>query len=106
MLPFKIDTSPEMSREDTSEVHKYLDQFEAAYPLLFRQRDIFNILLYVKSLRHRDLINKGNLKREFDTGDIVVVRNEAKKTRNDRISQKLVLKIKGTYIVLEKATPI
>ena len=56
-------------------------------------------------MRHRELHNKGKLVREFDTGDLVIVRKQVKSTRKYGISQKLVLKTKGTYRFLEKATP-
>ena len=80
-LPFPIYLSPARSREGTSERHKYLDHFEATYPIMFEQRELFNILVYDSGLRHRDMRNKGKMKREFDTGDIVVVRNQVKSTR-------------------------
>ena len=51
-----------------------MDHFEASSPLIFRQRDLFNILVSEMRLRHRDLRDKGKLAREFYTGDIVVVR--------------------------------
>ena len=44
--------------------------------------------------------------KEFDTGDLVVVRNRVKSSKKCGISKKLVLKKKGSYRVLEKATPI
>ena len=52
-----------------------------------------------------DMRNKGNITREFDTGDIVVIRIQVKSIRNDMIVQKLVLKTKVPYRVLDKATP-
>ena len=72
---------------------------------MFRQIDLFNILLLERRLRHGDLHNKGNLTREFYTRDIVVVRKQLKSSRYDGIAYKLVFKIKGPYRVLEKATP-
>ena len=66
-FPFKIDLSPERSREGNSEGQQDLYHFEDACPLLFRQ-DMFNILLYERRMIHRELHNKGNLKREFSTG--------------------------------------
>ena len=56
-------------------------------------------------LRYRELHNKGKLMREFDTGDIVVVKNHVKSSRKDGVTQKLVFKTKGPYRVLEKAAP-
>ena len=40
-FPFIIDISPERLREITSEGQQALDHFEAAYPILFIQRDFF-----------------------------------------------------------------
>ena len=47
---FTIYISSERSREVTSEGHQYLDNFEATYLLIFRQRKIFNI--FVSERRH------------------------------------------------------
>ena len=44
--------------------------------------------------------------RKFDTEDLVVIRKQMELIRKDRISQKLVLKTKGSYIFLERVTPI
>ena len=52
--------------------------FDYASAPLFRQRDLFNIMISERRLRHRELRNKGNLTREFDTGDSVLVRNQVK----------------------------
>ena len=73
---------------------------------MFIQIELFNILVYMSSIKHRELSNKGNLTMEFDTVDIVVVRKQAKSRKKDWISQKLVFKTKGPYEVLDKATPI
>ena len=44
-LPFPNNLSPERSMEGDSEGQKYLGHFEAASPLLFRQRELFSILV-------------------------------------------------------------
>ena len=62
-FPFPIDLSPSSSRLGTSEGQQSLDHFEDAYPLMLRQRELFNILVYESRLRHRELRNKGNLMR-------------------------------------------
>ena len=67
---------------------------------MFRQRDLFKILISERRIRHRELLNKGNIMREFDTGDIVVVRNQAKSSRKDGVTQKLAFKIEVPYIFL------
>ena len=58
---FPMDLSLARSMEGTSEGKKALDQFEAASPLLFRQREPFNILVSERRLRHRELRKKGEL---------------------------------------------
>ena len=75
-LLFPIDLSPENSREFNSEGQKYLNYFEAASLILFRQIYRFNILVFSRRPRHRYLRNKVNLMREFDTGCSVVVNNK------------------------------
>ena len=45
-LPFTIYPSPKSSREVTSEGQKALDHFEASSQPLFRQIELFNILVY------------------------------------------------------------
>ena len=87
-LPFPIDLSPANIREGTSEVKQALDHFEASSPLLFRQRDLFNILVSERRMRHRELRNKGKLMREFDTGDLVIVSKQVKSSRKYEIAPK------------------
>ena len=89
---FTINLSPASSRDSTSEVHQALDRFEAASPIMFKQRELFNIMLYKRRLRHRDLLNKENRTREFDRGDIVVVSNQVKSSIKYKISHKLIFK--------------
>ena len=72
-----------------------MDNFEAVSTLIFIQREIFNILLSERNLRHRELYNKGNAKREFDTVYIVVVRQQLKSIRNDGEVNKLAFKTNG-----------
>ena len=67
---------------------------------------MFKTLVSEKILRHKYLRNKGNLTREFDTGEIVVLRKQVKSRRKEEIPPKLVFKTKLIYRVLETATPI
>ena len=61
--------------------HSDLEQ-QAASPILFRKRELFNILVSERRRRHRELRNKVKCMREFDTGDLVVVRKQLKSSRN------------------------
>ena len=83
-FPFPIEISPASSREGNSERQQALYHFEAASPLLFRKIEMFNILVSMRSLRHRELRNKGKIMREFDTGEMMVVRNQVNSSRKDR----------------------
>ena len=82
-----------------------MDQFEAASPLMFIQRGLFNILVSERRVRPRELHNKGKIMREFDTLYLVVVSKQVKSSRKYSISHKLVFKTKVPYRVLEKSTP-
>ena len=65
---------------------------------------MFNILVYERRLRHRELHKKSNPMKEFDIGYLVEVRKHVKSTRKDGIDHKLVFRTKDTYRVLEKDT--
>ena len=99
-FPFTIDLSPARSRGGTSEGQKAMDHFDDASPLLFRRRELFNILVSERRLIHRELCNKGKIMREFDTGELVIVRKQVKSIRKYGISQRILFKTKGPYRVL------
>ena len=67
-------------------------QCEDESPLLFRQIELFKIMVYERRLRHGELRNKGKLMREFDIGELVEVRKQVKSIRKYGIDQKLVFK--------------
>ena len=69
--------------------------FEASSPLMFRQRQLFTILVSETTRRHRELQKKGMLRRELHTGEILVVRKQVSSIKKDRVSQTLLFKIKG-----------
>ena len=54
------------------------------------KKELFNILVSEKRLRHRDLRKKINLVREFVTGYIVLLSKQLKSIRKDGVSHKLV----------------
>ena len=73
---------------------------------MFRQREIFNILVSERRPRQRELRNKGQPMREFDTVYIVVLINQVKSSIKYGVyHQKLLFKTKGPYRVLYKAKP-
>ena len=91
-FPFPIDLSPAILMEGTSEVQQALDHFEASSSFLFIQRELFNILLSKRILRHMEKRHKVKLVMEFDTRDLVVVRKQVNSIRKDGIAHKLLLK--------------
>ena len=56
---------------------------EAAFPLLFKQREILKLLIQDRQDAHRKKINDGKKPTAFDVGDLVMVRVEVK-TSDDR----------------------
>ena len=58
--PSPIDLSPERSKEGNPEGNKSLDHFVASSPLLFRQRDLFNILVSEMRIIHRGYKTKAS----------------------------------------------
>ena len=62
-FPFTIDLSLAKSREGNSEGQQSLDHFEDASLLLFRQRELFKILVSGRRLRHREIRNKDKMMR-------------------------------------------
>ena len=72
-----------------------MDHFESAYQIMFRQRAMFNILVSETRLIHRELRNRGNFMRGFDTGDILVGMKQVKSSINDGVFHKLSFKTKG-----------
>ena len=94
-FPFPFELSPARLKEGTLEVKQALYHFEAASPLMFIQRELFNILVYERSLRHSDLRFKVSIMREFDTWDLLILRRQVKSSRKYRIDHKLVFKTKG-----------
>ena len=61
---------------------------------------MFNILISERRLIQREIRNKGNITREFDTGYLVVVSKQVKSSRKVGISHKLLFKTKGPYIFM------
>ena len=104
-FPFPIDLSPALSREGVHEGQQALDYLDAASPLLYRQRELLDVLNSERRLRHTELRNAGITARTFDIGDLVIVRKQLKSDAALGISAKLVFSTKGPYRVLGPATP-
>ena len=82
-----------------------MDHFEATSLIIFIQRELFKLLVLERRIRHRELLNEYNLMREFGTGDIMFVSKQLNARGKYGVNQKLLLKTKVPYRVLEKDTP-
>ena len=58
-----------------------------------------------RRLIYREQRNKCRTMSKFDTGYIVVVRDQVRSIRKDRVAQNILSKTKGFYRVMEKDTP-
>ena len=78
-----------------------LQHVETMFPLWYRQKELLKILNTERRARHRELANKHRNKRNFNPGDIVIVRKQV----NSKEGQpaKLTLRAKGPYRVLRPA---
>ena len=75
-----------------------MDHFYSASPLLFIQRELFNILVSEMRLRHRNLSNKGKSVKEFYIEDLVLLSKQVKSSRKYGIAHKLVFNKKRDNI--------
>jgi len=101
-FPFPIDLTTAHSHDGMAEGQHALEYFDAAAPLLYKQRDLLNILNAERRLRHTELRNEGIKQIVFDIGDLVVVRKQVKSNAAKGFSAKLVFKTKGPYRVIDK----
>ena len=104
-FPFPIDLSPVLPRAIVTEGQQAADHFEAASPLLFKQRELLDILNTERRRRHAELRNLNAPGLEFEPGDLVLVRKKVKSDASRNFSAKQVFKTRGPYRVLERINP-
>ena len=83
-----------------------MDYFEAAYPIIFRQTELFNNLVSYRILRHRDLIKKGKIVRYFSIGDIVVVRKQVNSGKKYGVVNLMIQSYVQSYCMTFMSDPI
>jgi hypothetical protein len=100
----------EIQDEDTNAVRIPAGEGEAAiqhvetvFPLWFQQKSILKLLQETRRARHLQMKNDGRKERAFNPGDLVLVRKQVKSSALKGRPEKLTLKAKGPYRVLEKA---
>jgi hypothetical protein len=104
-FPFPIDITNASPRDSATEGQAALDHFDAASPLLYKQKDLLITLNAERRRRHIELKNEGRTQRLFDIGDLVIVRKQVKSDTAKGISAKLVFKTRGPYRVIDRISP-
>jgi len=104
-FPYPIDLTHATPRDGAAEGQNALDYCDAASPLLYKQHKLLGILNDCRRERHQELRNEGKTQREFDIGDLVIVRRQVQSRATDGVSAKLTFRAKGPYRVLEKVNP-
>jgi hypothetical protein len=75
------------------------------FPMWYQQKELLKLLNDERRARHRDMKNKARTNRTFNPGDLVIVRKQVQSNASEGRPEKLVLKAKGPYQVLEPAGP-
>jgi hypothetical protein len=71
----------------------------------YQQKELLKLLNDERRTCHRDMKNKTRTTRTFNPGDLVIVRNQVQSKASEGRPEKVVLKAKGPYQVLEPARP-
>jgi hypothetical protein len=68
------------------------------FPLWFRQKELLKVLNEERCTRHREVANQNKRQRQFQPGDLVIVRKPAvnSKAAEGKLA-KLTLKARGPY---------
>ena len=75
---------------------------ETNFPLWAKQSVMLQILVAERRDRHRELANKGRYTRQFNIGDLVIIRKQTQSSSDKGIPAKQKFKWKGIYRVVEK----
>ena len=71
-FPFPIELQDRPGNPEFVQADAALEHIETAFPLLYRQQEVLNILNEERLARHRELRNKTKTQRIFQPGDIVI----------------------------------
>jgi hypothetical protein len=101
--PLDVQEDNNVIRIPTGEGESALAHVETMFPLWFQQKELLKILNNERRERHRKLKNQTRQERKFNPGELVIVRKQVRSKASEGRPEKLVLKPKGPYRVLEKA---
>ncbi|CAJ1964161.1 unnamed protein product [Cylindrotheca closterium] len=74
------------------------------FPLFWRQKELLKLLNEERREHHRMLKNQTRMRQKFEIGDLVMVWKQVQSNASAGIPAKLVLRTKGPYRVIEKAS--
>jgi hypothetical protein len=102
-FPLELQEDDNVIRIPTGEGEPALQHVETMFPLWFQQKELLKILNNERRERHRNMKNQKRTERKFTPGDLVIIRKQVRSKASEGRPEKLVLKPKGPYRVLEKA---
>jgi hypothetical protein len=94
-----------VTRIPPAEGEHAIQHVETMFPMWYQQKELLKLLNEERRTRHRNMKNKARKKRQFNPGDLVIVRKQVQSKASEGRPEKLVLKAKGPYQVLESAGP-
>ena len=102
---FPFDTATEEPPPIGNPGQRSIDHLESVFPLWHRQKEIYKKLIEDRREYHRELHNKSKKQRTFEPGDLVVIRRQVNSVAAQGRPEKLQIKAKGIYRVLQRCSP-
>jgi hypothetical protein len=99
---FALDVQEEHVRLIGNPGERAVQHVETMFPLWFCQKALFDILTEERWEKHRQYANANQQRREFQPGDIVVIRRQIQSDASTGRPAKLRMRAQGPYRVLEK----
>ena len=81
-----------------------LQHLETMFPLWYQQKELLKLLNEERRERHRELKNSSRKQRIFQPGDLVIIRKQVTSNAILGRPEKLVLKAKGPYRVIDRVS--
>jgi hypothetical protein len=81
-----------------------LQHLETMFPLWYQQKELLKLLNEERPERHRDLKKASRKQRIFQPGDLVIIRKQVTSHAMLGRPEKLVLKAKGPYRVIDRVS--
>ncbi len=100
---FPLDVAEQVPRIIGNPGEHALQHVETIFPLWFKQKELLRLLTTERRERHQQWANKNRTRREFQPGDIVVIRRQIQSDAAAGRPAKQRIRARGPYRVLEKA---